>query len=38
VAPLRAADDAIQLDTTAMGFAEQVQFIVDRAGPIFGDR
>lgn len=36
VAPLRAADDAIELDTTTMGFSEQVQFIVDRARPIFG--
>ena len=36
VAPLRPADDAIQLDTTTMGFTEQVQFIVDRARPIFG--
>jgi cytidylate kinase len=35
VAPLRAADDAVQLDTTSMGFREQVQFIVDRARPIF---
>jgi cytidylate kinase len=38
VAPLRAAEDAIQLDTTAMGFAEQVQFIVDRARPLFDPR
>jgi cytidylate kinase len=36
VAPLRPAHDAIHLDTTAMGFTEQVQFIVDRARPIFG--
>ncbi|HEU4682640.1 MAG TPA: (d)CMP kinase [Gemmatimonadales bacterium] len=35
VAPLRAADDAIELDTTTMGFSEQVQFIVDRARTIF---
>jgi CMP/dCMP kinase len=38
VAPLRPADDAIHLDTTAMGFPEQVRFIVDRARPIFGRR
>jgi cytidylate kinase len=38
VAPLRAADDAIQLDTTRMNFAEQVRFIVDRARPIFSRR
>lgn len=38
VAPLRSADDAIQLDTTAMDFAEQVRFIVDRARPIFSRR
>lgn len=36
VAPLRSAADAIQLDTTTMGFPEQVQFIVERARPIFG--
>jgi cytidylate kinase len=36
VAPLRAAEDAVHLDTTSMGFAEQVQFIVERARPIFG--
>jgi cytidylate kinase len=36
VAPLRAADDAVHLDTTSMGFAEQVRFIVERARPIFG--
>jgi cytidylate kinase len=35
IAPLRPADDAVHLDTTAMGFAEQVRFIVDRARPIF---
>jgi CMP/dCMP kinase len=35
VAPLRPADDAVHLDTTAMGFAEQVRFIVDRARLIF---
>lgn len=38
VAPLRPADDAIHLDTTGMSFAEQVQFIVDRARPIFARR
>lgn len=38
VAPLRAAKDAVHLDTTAMGFAEQVRFIVDRARPIFARR
>ena len=35
VAPLRPAPDAVHLDTTAMDFAEQVQFIVDRARTIF---
>lgn len=34
-APLRAAGDAVHLDTTAMGFSEQVQFIVERARLIF---
>jgi cytidylate kinase len=38
VAPLRAAEDAMHLDTTSMGFSEQVRFIVDRARPIFADR
>jgi cytidylate kinase len=38
VAPLRPADDAVHLDTTSMGFAEQVRFIVERARPIFGGR
>ncbi len=38
VAPLRAADDAIPLDTTAMAFPEQVRFIVELARPIFGQR
>jgi cytidylate kinase len=38
VAPLRPADDAVHLDTTTMGFPEQVQFIVDRARPIFTRR
>ncbi len=37
VAPLRAAEDAIHLDTTTMDFPEQVQFIVERARPIFSD-
>ena len=35
VAPLRPAKDAVHLDTTTMGFAEQVRFIVERAQPIF---
>jgi cytidylate kinase len=35
VAPLRPADDAVHLDTTTLGFDEQVRFIVDRARPIF---
>ena len=38
VAPLKPAPDAVHLDTTGMGFPEQVQFIVDRARPIFADR
>jgi CMP/dCMP kinase len=38
VAPLRRAADAIPLDTTALSFAEQVRFIVDRARPVFGRR
>jgi cytidylate kinase len=38
VAPLRPADDAVHLDTTTMGFSEQVQFIVDRARLIFERR
>lgn len=38
VAPLRPAEDAIHLDTTGMSFTEQVQFIVERARPIFGRR
>jgi cytidylate kinase len=36
VAPLRAAPDAVPLDTTTMSFAQQVQFIVELARPIFG--
>ena len=31
VAPLRRADDALELDTTGMGFAEAVEWIVGRA-------
>jgi cytidylate kinase len=38
VAPLKAADDAILLDTTAMTFADQVRIIVELARPIFGAR
>lgn len=38
VAPLRAAPDAIHLDTTTMGFEDQVLFIVEKARPIFGER
>lgn len=38
VAPLKAAPDAIPLDTTAMAFPEQVRFIVELARPIFGPR
>jgi CMP/dCMP kinase len=38
VAPLRPANDAVHLDTTALDFAEQVRFIVDRARPIFARR
>ena len=38
VAPLRAAPDAVPLDTTAMAFPEQVRFIVELARPIFGSR
>jgi len=36
VAPLRAAPDAVPLDTTTMSFEEQVRFIVELARPIFG--
>ena len=36
VAPLRAASDAVPLDTTTLSFAQQVQFIVELARPIFG--
>jgi cytidylate kinase len=35
VAPLRAADDAVVLDTTTMAFAEQVARIVELARPLF---
>jgi cytidylate kinase len=38
VAPLRPSSDAIHLDTTSLNFREQVQFIVDRARPIFARR
>ena len=38
IAPLRAADDAVHLDTTAMSFSEQVEFIVELALPIFSRR
>jgi cytidylate kinase len=38
IAPLRAAPDAVHLDTTTLDFAEQVRFIVDRARPIFARR
>ena len=35
VAPLRPAEDAVHLDTTSMGFADQVRFIVERARLVF---
>jgi cytidylate kinase len=35
VAPLRAADDAVPLDTTGMGFAEQVEAIAALARKAF---
>ena len=38
VAPLRAAPDAVPLDTTALAFPDQVRFIVELARPIFGTR
>ncbi len=38
VAPLKAAPDAVPLDTTAMAFPDQVSFIVELARPIFGTR
>src|SRR5262245_15871657 len=36
VAPLRRAEDAVDLDTTALQFGDQVRTIVDLARPIFG--
>jgi cytidylate kinase len=38
VAPLKAAPDAVPLDTTTMAFPDQVRFIVELARPIFGPR
>jgi CMP/dCMP kinase len=38
VATLKAAPDAVPLDTTAMTFPDQVRFIVELARPIFGSR
>jgi cytidylate kinase len=38
IAPLKAAPDAVPLDTTAMTFPDQVRFIVELARPIFGSR
>lgn len=38
VAPLRAAPDAVLLDTTALGFREQVDRILELARPILGRR
>jgi cytidylate kinase len=38
IAPLKAADDAVHLDTTTLSFQEQVRFIVERARPIFARR
>jgi len=38
IAPLRAADDAVPLDTTTMTFEYQFRFIVELARPIFGRR
>ncbi len=38
VAPLRAAPDAVPLDTTSLAFPDQVRFIVELARPIFGAR
>jgi cytidylate kinase len=35
VAPLRAADDAVLLDTTMLTFADQVTSIVELARPLF---
>jgi CMP/dCMP kinase len=36
VAPLKAADDAVLLDTTSLSFDEQVARIVELARPLFG--
>ena len=36
VAPLRRADDALELDTTRMTFEEAVAWILDRARAVFG--
>jgi len=36
IAPLKAAPDAVPLDSTAMSFPDQVRFIVELARPIFG--
>ncbi|HEU4829797.1 MAG TPA: (d)CMP kinase [Gemmatimonadales bacterium] len=36
VAPLRMADDALELDTTTMSFTEAVGWILDRARAVFG--
>jgi cytidylate kinase len=36
VAPLRRADDALELDTTGMTFDEGVAWILDRARAVFG--
>ena len=38
IAPLKAAPDAVPLDTTSMAFPDQVRFIVELARPIFGAR
>jgi cytidylate kinase len=38
VAPLKAAPEAVPLDTTTMAFPDQVRFIVELARPIFGAR
>lgn len=35
VAPLRAADDAVPLDTTSLTFSEQVRVILELARPVF---
>jgi cytidylate kinase len=36
VAPLRAAEDAVLIDTTSLSFGEQVDRIVELARPLFG--